>query len=100
MNELIAAMFRSTFGMPEPAHDAAVFPANAGRIALTTDSYVVSPLVFPGGSIGSLAVNGTVNDLAMAGARARYLTLGVIAEEGLSMTSLWREVQAQRTSRS
>jgi hydrogenase expression/formation protein HypE len=94
MNELIASMFRSTFGMPEPAHDAALLPASPGQLALTTDSYVVSPLVFPGGSIGSLAVNGTVNDLAMAGARARYLTLGVIAEEGLSMTSLWREVQA------
>jgi hydrogenase expression/formation protein HypE len=94
MNELIASLFRSTFGMPEPAHDAAVLPASTGKLALTTDSYVVSPLVFPGGSIGSLAVNGTVNDLAMAGARARYLTLGVIAEEGLSMTSLWHEVQA------
>lgn len=96
MNELIARMFRDTFGMREPAHDAAVMPAIADgeRIALTTDSYVVTPLAFPGGSIGTLAVNGTVNDLAMAGARARYLTLGVIAEEGLPMASLWREVQA------
>ena len=94
MNELISSMFRATFGMPEPAHDAAVLPVRTGPIALTTDSYVVSPLVFPGGSIGSLAVNGTVNDLAMAGARACYLTLGVIAEEGLPMASLWHEVQA------
>lgn len=94
MNELIAHMFRSTFGMPEPAHDAAVLPQASGRLALTTDSYVVSPLVFAGGSIGSLAVNGSVNDLAMAGARAHYLTLGVIAEEGLPMASLWHEVQA------
>lgn len=94
MNELIARMFRSTFGMSEPAHDAAVLPQGSGRLALTTDSYVVSPLVFAGGSIGSLAVNGSVNDLAMAGARAHYLTLGVIAEEGLAMASLWREVQA------
>ena len=100
MNELIAKMFRTTFVMPEPAHDAAVLPASTGRIALTTDSYVVSPLVFPGGSIGSLAVNGTVNDLAMAGARAGYLTLGVIAEEGLSMTSLWRETQAIQSAAS
>jgi hydrogenase expression/formation protein HypE len=94
MNELITHMFRQTFNMPEPAHDAAVLPHELGRLALTTDSYVVSPLEFPGGSIGSLAVYGTVNDLAMAGARARYLTLGVIAEEGLPMLCLWREVQA------
>lgn len=63
-------------------HDGAVFNLT-GRVAMSTDSYVVSPIFFPGGSIGELAVNGTVNDLAMCGAAARYLTLSFIIEEGL-----------------
>lgn len=61
-----------------------------GRIALTTDSYVVQPIFFPGGDIGKLAVCGTVNDLAMKGARPAYLTLGLIAEEGLPVADLER----------
>ena len=72
-------------------HDGAVLPVS-GRIALTTDSYVIKPLFFPGGSIGKLAVCGTVNDLAMSGARARYLTLGLILEEGLPLETLRRIV--------
>ncbi|GAA4435974.1 hydrogenase expression/formation protein HypE [Pontibacter saemangeumensis] len=64
-------------------HDGAVFELS-GRLAFTTDSYVVSPLFFPGGNIGDLAVNGTVNDLAMCGAKARYLSLSFILEEGFS----------------
>lgn len=68
-------------------HDGAVFSLN-GRAAFTTDSYVVKPLFFPGGSIGKLAVCGTVNDLAMAGARAKYLSLSLIMAEGLSFSTL------------
>ena len=69
-------------------HDAAVLPAEAGPLAFTTDSYVVRPLFFPGGDIGSLAVFGTVNDLAMVGASAIALSLSLILEEGLSMPLL------------
>ena len=64
------------------------------RLAFTTDSYVVQPLFFPGGDIGTLAVNGTVNDLAMCGARPLYLSVGLIIEEGLPMETLWRVVQS------
>ncbi|MDX5436955.1 MAG: hydrogenase expression/formation protein HypE [Pontibacter sp.] len=64
-------------------HDGAVFEL-PGKLAFTTDSYVVSPLFFPGGNIGDLAVNGTVNDLAMCGAKAKYLSLSFILEEGFS----------------
>lgn len=74
----------------EPLGDAAICPDPGGRIALTTDSFVVQPLFFAGGDIGSLAVNGTVNDLAVAGARPLYLTLGVILEEGLLFADLKR----------
>ena len=65
-----------------------------GRIALTTDSYVVTPLFFPGGDIGRLAVNGTVNDLAMSGARPLYLTAAFIIEEGLPIEDLQRVTQS------
>lgn len=68
--------------------DAAVVPPPGGRLALSTDSYVVHPLVFPGGSIGELAVHGTVNDLAMSGAVPLWLTAGFILEEGLPMEVL------------
>ena len=73
-------------------HDAAVLSRNTNRLAFTTDSYVVNPLFFPGGDIGKLAVYGTVNDLAMAGAKPLYLSLSLILEEGFSMESLWRIV--------
>lgn len=69
-------------------HDGAVLSLN-GKVAVSTDSYVVSPIFFPGGNIGDLAVNGTVNDLAMCGAQARYLTLGFIIEEGLPVEDFW-----------
>jgi hydrogenase expression/formation protein HypE len=68
--------------------DSAVLDFNRLRLAMTTDSYVVDPIFFPGGDIGSLAVHGTVNDLAMQGARPLYLTLGLILEEGLSVADL------------
>jgi hydrogenase expression/formation protein HypE len=72
------------------AGDAAVLPQVRGPIALTTDSFVVSPLFFPGGDVGSLAVYGTVNDLAVAGAQPRWISLALILEEGLEMTVLER----------
>ncbi len=70
-------------------HDGAVFSVEAGKMAFSTDSYVISPVFFPGGNIGELAVNGTVNDLAMCGAQARYLSLAFIIEEGLTMREFW-----------
>src|SRR6202007_1241785 len=69
---------------------------NGSRLAITTDSFVVKPLFFPGGDIGSLAVHGTVNDLAMGGARPLFLSVAVILEEGLSIESLRRVVQSMR----
>ncbi|MEN6451342.1 MAG: hydrogenase expression/formation protein HypE [Thermoguttaceae bacterium] len=77
-----------------PPHDAAVLPAGGLRLAFTTDSFVVSPLAFPGGDIGHLAVCGTVNDLAMAGARPAYLSAGFVLEEGLPMETLRRIVKS------
>ena len=69
-------------------HDGAILDLN-GRTAFTTDSFVISPVFFPGGNIGDLAVNGTLNDLAMCGAVPRYISLGFILEEGLTMEELW-----------
>ncbi len=74
-------------------HDGAVFQAE-GRLAFSTDSYVVSPIFFPGGNIGDLAINGTVNDLAMCGAYPKYLSLAFIIEEGLPMKELWTVIQS------
>lgn len=70
-------------------HDGAIFTVEAGKMAFSTDSYVISPIFFPGGNIGELAVNGTVNDLAMCGAQAQYLSLAFILEEGLTMQAFW-----------
>jgi hydrogenase expression/formation protein HypE len=77
-------------------HDAAVLEQPAGRLAFTTDSFVVRPLFFPGGDVGKLAVTGTVNDLAMSGARPLYLSLGFILEEGLAVDDLVRVVASIR----
>lgn len=73
-------------------HDSAVLERPSGALAFTTDSFVVHPLFFPGGDVGTLAVNGTVNDLAMSGARPLYLSLGFILEEGLAVDDLTRVV--------
>ncbi|MCC6472459.1 MAG: hydrogenase expression/formation protein HypE [Burkholderiales bacterium] len=96
MHELISRLFRAAFDNPvlAAAHDGAAFDAPAARLAFTTDSYVVRPLFFPGGDIGSRAVYGTVNDLAMCGARALHLSAGFILEEGLEMQALWRLAQS------
>jgi hydrogenase expression/formation protein HypE len=79
---------------PLSLHDGAILAVDQGRMAFSTDSFVISPLIFPGGDIGSLAVHGTVNDLAMCGARPLALSLGLILEEGLPMEMLWRIVQS------
>jgi hydrogenase expression/formation protein HypE len=91
---LIEAVFLDAFRNPllEPLEDAARLPVNGSRLALTTDSYVVSPLFFPGGNIGDLAVNGTVNDLSVAGAVPLYLSAGFILEEGFGVADLNRIV--------
>ncbi|MEA2457077.1 MAG: hydrogenase expression/formation protein HypE [Thermoleophilaceae bacterium] len=89
---LLVPSFGSSTG--EAMGDAGVVNVDGTGIALTTDSFVVRPLRFPGGSIGDLAVNGTVNDLAMVGARPRALTLSLILEEGLDTTVLREEVEA------
>ena len=96
MHQLIEKMILPAFKSPllETRHDGAVFTLGGARLAFTTDSYVVNPLFFPGGDIGSLAINGTVNDLSMCGARPRYLSCGFILEEGLPMETLWAVVQS------
>ena len=88
--ELIERVFLPAFGGAAlaPLADAAVLDVEPGRLALSTDGFVVSPLCFPGGTIGELAVNGTINDLAMRGARPRWLTAGFILEEGLELATL------------
>ncbi len=93
-HRLVKDMFLSAFGNPvlTSMNDSAVIQMEPGRIAMTTDSYVVKPLFFPGGNIGDLAVNGTVNDLAMVGAQPRYLSLALIIEEGFAMADLWHVV--------
>ena len=100
MNQLIRKMFVAAFDNEclNEGHDGATFPVKTGSLAMTTDSYVVQPLFFPGGDIGQLAINGTVNDLAMCGARPLYLSVGFILEEGLSMETLLRVVQSMQTA--
>jgi hydrogenase expression/formation protein HypE len=97
-NQLIESVFLPAFSNSalESRHDGAALSVNGARLALTTDTYVVHPLVFPGGTIGDLAVNGTVNDLAMCGARPFALSAGFVLEEGLSMDTLRTIVAAMR----
>lgn len=97
---LIERLFAGAFANPALAalHDGAVLEVNGARIAVSTDSYVVSPRFFPGGDIGSLAVHGTVNDLAMCGATPLALTCGFVLEEGLPMDELWRVVQSMQAA--
>lgn len=89
---LVDAVFREAFGNPllDRLDDSARFAVNGADLAFTTDSYVVSPLFFPGGDIGDLAVNGTVNDLAVSGARPLHLSAGFILEEGFPVADLRR----------
>ena len=93
MADLIAGIFRTAFANEwlDQGNDQASFPTPAcGRMVMTTDGYVVSPLFFPGGDIGSLAVHGTINDVAMAGARPLYLSASFIIEEGFPFSDLKR----------
>ena len=73
--------------------DGAVFQAGGERLAFSTDTYTVDPIFFPGGNIGDLAINGTVNDIAMCGAAPRYLSVGLILEEGFPIADLKKIVQ-------
>lgn len=96
MHRLIEDVVRPKFpnDLSEKDHDAAVLEWEGGRLAFTTDSYVVRPLFFPGGDIGTLAVNGTVNDLAMSGARPVALSVGLILEEGVPMETVRRVAES------
>jgi hydrogenase expression/formation protein HypE len=89
---LVEALFVEAFRNPvlEALDDGAVLGVGGARVAFTTDTYVVSPLFFPGGDIGDLAVNGTVNDLAVSGARPLYLSAGFVLEEGFPVADLRR----------
>ncbi len=95
-SELIEKVFLPAFANPllDKLDDQAVFQINGARLAFTTDSFVVSPIFFPGGDIGSLAINGTVNDLAMSGARPLYIAAAFILEEGLPAEDLRRIVNS------
>lgn len=99
---LVEGLFAPAFSNPvlEQMGDAAVLPLDGtGRsLAFTTDSYVVSPIFFPGGNIGELAVNGTVNDLAVAGARPLWISAGLILEEGFPIEDLRRVVAGMRAA--
>jgi hydrogenase expression/formation protein HypE len=110
---LIERMFIPAFANPslEALHDGAILPlpppspvgtgeggVGVPRLAFTTDSFVITPRFFPGGDIGSLSVHGTVNDLAMCGARPLALSAGFILEEGLPMEELWRIVQSMQAA--
>ena len=92
MQDLIQNVFLHAFSNEylETLHDSAILPPQDGQLAFTTDSYVVHPLFFPGGDIGSLSIHGTINDLAMSGAKPRYFSVGFILEEGLPIETLQR----------
>ncbi|MCF3135243.1 hydrogenase expression/formation protein HypE [Streptomyces olivochromogenes] len=94
--ELVQHVFAPAFGGETLAQfgDSAALTLGGARLAFSTDSFVVRPLFFPGGSIGDLAVNGTVNDLAMSGARAAYLSCGFILEEGVELETVSRVAEA------
>jgi hydrogenase expression/formation protein HypE len=96
MAQLVSELFAAEFANDWLAqgNDQAILPPPGGRIAIATDSHVISPLFFPGGDIGSLAVHGTVNDLAMGGATPLYLSAGFILEEGLPLADLARIVRS------
>ena len=98
MHDLIGKLFRWAFDNPtlNRMDDQAVVTVDKNRIAISTDSFVIDPLFYPGGNIGELAVYGTVNDVAMCGARPKFLTAGFIIEEGLSLVDLQKIVISMR----
>jgi hydrogenase expression/formation protein HypE len=99
-HQMIQEVFLSQFknDLLNLLHDGAMINLGGTRYAFSTDSYVINPIFFPGGDIGTLAVNGTVNDLAMCGARPLYLSCSFIIEEGLPMEDLWRVVQSMKNA--
>src|SRR3954465_9358842 len=104
MHELVEGLFLEYFRNPtlELLEDQAVFEVSNGggpaRLAFTTDSYVVTPIFFPGGDIGKLAINGTINDIAMSGAEPLYLSAGFILEEGFPIADLKRVLESMRAA--
>jgi hydrogenase expression/formation protein HypE len=94
--ELLLPMFDNP--LLAQLHDGAIFESGGGRMAFSTDTFVVDPIFFPGGDIGDLAVNGTVNDVAMCGAVPRYLSMGLILEEGFPMEDLKRILTSMRNA--
>ena len=90
VQQMFAPKFKNKF--LEPFHDGAVFSVEKSRLAFTTDSYVINPIFFPGGDIGKLSICGTINDLAMCGARSLFLSSAFIIEEGLPVEELWKIV--------
>jgi hydrogenase expression/formation protein HypE len=99
-HNLIEKMFMVAFGneILSEGHDGATFDVSEGKLAYTTDSFVVNPIFFPGGNIGDLAVNGTINDLVCCGAKPLYLSAGFILEEGLPMEDLWKIVVSMKNA--
>jgi len=97
---LIDQLFRPAFdnALLNAQHDSAVIEIDQHRLAFTTDTFVVKPWQFPGGDIGSLAINGTINDIAMSGATPQYLSVALILEEGFSMSTLWDIVRSMATA--
>jgi hydrogenase expression/formation protein HypE len=98
MHNLIKEYFVPAFDMKSLGDSAVVRHDSPGKLAITTDSYVVSPLFFPGGDIGTLSVCGTVNDLAVSGARPLYMTAGFIIEEGFPLEDLERILRSMKTA--
>ena len=94
IQKVVLPLFRNE--LLEPLHDGAIFSLGGVRLAFSTDSFVVSPIFFPGGDIGRLAVHGTVNDISMCGARPLYLSAGFILEEGTAMEDFQRVVLSMR----
>jgi hydrogenase expression/formation protein HypE len=99
MAQLITDVFHAAFDNEwlRRGNDQAAFHVDSGRLVMTTDAYVISPLFFPGGDIGSLSVHGTINDIAMAGAQPRYLSASFILEEGFALADLKRIAESMGT---
>ena len=98
MQQLLETVIHAEFSNPllDQQHDSAVFNIGSQKVAFTTDSYVVNPLFFAGGDIGKLAVCGTLNDLAMSGAKPLYISCSLIIEEGFAIKDLQRIVQSMQ----
>ena len=97
-HQLISKMFLPQFDneLLNAQHDSAIFTVGKNKFAFTTDSYVVQPIFFPGGNIGDLAVNGTINDLTVSGAKPLYISAAFIIEEGLPIEDLWKIVLSMK----